>query len=132
MQQFHGKTSDKMVKVPESVRKAVEYSFTMKKMGFLGGQSTGWKRAKQLSTKDYISIQDLRYMRNWYARHIITSYPSYKEWKEDGKPKDDLYFHKKRGIIAWQIWGGDPGLRWVNKNTSMINKYFDTDYDKIV
>ena len=48
-------------------------AFEIKKAGFKGATDTGWKRAKQLSTKSEISIEDLRYMRNWYARHVVTS-----------------------------------------------------------
>lgn len=130
--QFHGKKSDKMISVPASVRNAAAKSYSMRDSGFKGGHSTGWKRAKQLSTKDSISIQDLRYMRNWYARHIYTSYPAYHEWKKEGRPMDDPYFHQKRGILAWQIWGGDPALTWINKHTRTLNKYFGTDYSKII
>lgn len=129
MSQFHGRKSDVMIAVPKGVKNAAEKAFDMKKMGFKGGHETGWKRARQLANKDSISIQDLRYMRNWYARHLHTSYPSYKEWKQARRPKDDSYFHNKRGILAWQIWGGDPGLSWVNRNTTRLNKYFDTDYE---
>lgn len=129
--QFYGKKSSVMVKVPKGVKAAAQNSYKMKEVGFKGGHETGWKRANQLSTKDEISIEDLRYMRNWYARHIYTSYPSYKEWVSAGKPMDDTYFHKKRGILAWQIWGGDPALRWVNSKTGLLNEYFGKEYDKI-
>jgi hypothetical protein len=119
------------MKVPESVRRAALKSYDMRTEGFCGGHSTGWKRAKQLSSEEYISIEDLRFMRNWYARHIHTSYPSYLEWKQSRKPMNNRYFHKKCGIIAWQIWGGDPGLTWVNNKTSILNSYFGTKYEKI-
>ncbi len=75
-----------MVPVPAGVKKWAKKAFEMKKAGFKGATETGWKRAKQLSTKDEISIEDLRYMRNWYARHKYTSYPGFKSWKDAGKP----------------------------------------------
>jgi hypothetical protein len=131
MSQFHGEKSEIMVKVPKSVKNAALESYNMKKRGFCGGHETGWKRAKQLSTKESISIEDLRFMRNWYARHIYTSYPSYKEWSDERKPMDEKYFHKKCGIIAWQIWGGNPALIWVNNKTPLLNKHFKKDYDLI-
>lgn len=130
-QQFHGRKSNVMIKVPKSVQNAASKSFSMRQMGFKGGNETGWKRAKQLSTKDAISIKDLRYIRNWYARHIHTSYPSYKEWKQSNRPKEDSYFHNKRGILAWQLWGGDAGLTWVNNNTRKLNNHYNVFYEKI-
>jgi hypothetical protein len=121
-----------MIKVPENVKKVALYSFRIRDLGFKGGIETGWKRAKQLATKEAIPIEDLRYMRSWFARHIFTSYPSYKKWVDAGKPKDASW-HDKRGIIAWLIWGGDPAFKWVNstKNIHLLNKYFDKEYVKL-
>lgn len=86
------------------------YAFKLKKLGFVGAKETGWKRAKQLATKESIPIEDLRYMRNWFARHIITSYPGFKKWKEAGRPKDSKW-HNKRAIISW----GYVGIgRWIS------------------
>jgi hypothetical protein len=127
--QYYGKRSSVMISVPESVKKVALYSFKIKKLGFRGGIETGWKRAKQLSTKSSISIQDLKYMRAWFARHIITSYPTYKRWVKAGRPKDSSW-HNKRGIIAWLIWSGDAGFKWVNsqKNINLLNKHYNKNY----
>lgn len=121
--QFHGRTAKVMVKVPARVRNVAKYSFKIREYGFKGGLETGWARAKQLATKREISLKDLRYMRAWFARHIFTSYPSYKKWVKAGRPKDSKW-HNKRGIIAWLIWGGDAGYLWVNskKNTILLSK----------
>ena len=123
--QYYGKRSKVMVKVPENVKKVALYSFKLKKMGFKGGIETGWKRAKQLSTQSEISIQDLKYMRSWFARHIYASYPSYKLWKKAGRPKTHEW-HNRHGIISWMIWGSTPAFKWVNskKNIALLNKYY--------
>lgn len=130
--QYYGKRSKIMVKVPENVKKWALYAFKLKKLGFKGAKETGWKRAKQLSTKSQIPIQDLRYMRNWYARHIITSYPGFKKWVKEGRSKDKKW-HNKHAIIAWITWGGDAGFRWVNsqKVINMLNKHFNKNYKTI-
>jgi len=127
--QYYGKRSSVMIKVPENVKRTVLYSFKLKRLEFKGGVETGWKRAKQLATRDSISIQDLKYMRAWFARHIITSYPTYKKWRLAGRPKDSSW-HNKRGIIAWLIWGGDAAFRWVNssKNINLLNKHYNKSY----
>jgi hypothetical protein len=123
--QFYGKTSKIMIKIPINVKKTALYSFELKKLGFGGGLETGWKRAKQLSTEKYIPIEDLKYMKAWFARHIHASYPSYKKWKDEKSPLDKKW-HKKHGIISWLIWGGDPALKWVNskKNINLLKKYY--------
>lgn len=123
--QYYGKRSTVMIKVPENVKKVALYSFKLKKLGFKGGLETGWKRAKQLSTKSYIPIQDLKFMRAWFARHIYASYPSYKLWQKAGRPKTSEWYNK-HGIISWLIWSGDAGFKWVNskKNIALLNKYY--------
>jgi hypothetical protein len=127
--QYHGRVSSIMIKVPENVKKTALYSFKLKKLGFGGGLETGWKRAKQLATKNSISIQDLKYMRAWFARHIYTSYPTYKKWLKAGRPKIKEW-HRKHGIVSWLIWGGDAAFKWVNsqKNINLLNKHFNKNY----
>jgi hypothetical protein len=123
--QYYGKRSSIMVKVPENVKKTALYAFKLKKLGFKGGHETGWKRAKQLATKDEIPIEDLKYMRAWFARHIYASYPTYKKWIQAGRPKD-AQWHNKHGVISWLIWSGDAAFKWVNskKNINLLNKHY--------
>jgi hypothetical protein len=123
--QYYGKRSSVMIPVPEKVKKVAEYSFKLRDMGFKGGIETGWKRAKQLATKESIPIQDLKYMRAWFARHLYTSYPTYKKWKAAGRPKTKEW-HRKNGIISWLIWSADAGFKWVNsqKNINLLNKHY--------
>lgn len=130
--QFYGKKSSIMVPVPVNVKKWAKYAFKLKELGFQGAIETGWKRAHQLSTKEKIPIEDLRYMRNWYARHIYTSYPTFKEWINAGRPKTKEW-HNKRGIQAWITWGANAGFKWVNsdKVLNLLNKHFDKNYKKI-
>lgn len=112
--QFDGRRRAVMVPVPAAVARAAERAFVLRdQYGFQGGTSTGWKRARQLRDSAEISVMDLRYMRAWFARHKYTSLPSYLQWKRAGSPVNDPYWHRKRGIIAWLIWGGDPGHNWV-------------------
>ena len=127
--QFHGKTSVIMVKVPKAVSKTAASAFTLRDEGFVGATETGWKRAKQLHETGSISIEDVRFMRNWYARHVFTSYPGYKAWVDNKRPP----WYKKRAILSWITWGGDAGLKWVNSKSvrTMLNKHFDKEYEII-
>lgn len=131
--QYYGRRSSVNVPVPKSVKQEALYSFDLRKLGFRGGIETGWRRAHQLATKATIPIEDLKYMRNWFARHIYVSYPAYKQWVKAGKPLDDPAWYKRRGIIAWYIWGGDNAFKWVNskRNVDLLNNHYDKDY-KIV
>lgn len=131
--QYHGRKSSVMVAVPERVKQWALYAFKLKAMGFGGGIETGWKRAKQLSTKESIPIEDVRFMRNWFARHVYASYPSFKAWKKAGRPKDATW-HNKHGIISWIIWGGDPAFNWINSDRilRLLNAHFPgKNYSKI-
>lgn len=130
--QFYGKRSVKMVEVPKNVKRWAKYGYELKDLGFEGGIETGWRRAKQLSTQQSIPIEDLRYMRNWYARHIFASYPSFKSWVDAGKPNKPEW-HRKHGIISWVIWGGNAGFNWVNsdKVIKLLNDHFNKNYKKI-
>ena len=130
--QFYGKRSSVMIPVPKAVKKVAVESFEYKKRGFMGGIETGWKRAKQLATKPSIPIEDLRFMRNWFSRHIYTSFPSYDSWVEAGKP-ETTEWKNKHGIIAVLIWGGEPALKWVNskKVLDLLNKHYNKNYKTI-
>ncbi len=130
--QYRGRRSSIMVPVPANVKKWAQYAFKLKKLGFVGAKETGWKRAHQLATREFIPIEDLRYMRNWFARHIITSYPTFKKWELAGRPKDSQW-HKKRGIISWVTWAGNAGFRWVNsqKVLTLLNNHFGKNYASI-
>lgn len=134
MIQFYGKESSINIKIPSNVKKTALMAYKLRDLhGFKGGVETGWKRARQLSQEKTIPIEDLKFMRNWFARHIITSYPSYKSWEENNKPIDSKY-KNKRGIISWLIWGGDPAFKWVNskKNIQLLNTHFNKSYKPIV
>jgi hypothetical protein len=127
--QFYGKKSKVMVKVPVSVKNATAVGYKLIDKGFKGGDKinkTGFKRLNQLATKNVIPIEDIRYIKAWFARHIYTSYPSYKNWVKNGRPLNDTYYHNKRGILAWYLWAGTPAFKWVNshKIVNLLNKHY--------
>lgn len=132
MKQFYGKKSQLMIPVPERVKKETATAYKLRDLGFKGGLETGWKRAQQLTTNKEIPIEDVYYMYNWFARHIYTSYPSFKDWKKNRKPLNKDWFNK-RGIIAILIWGGDSGLQWINsyKIRKSLEIYFQKPFKKI-
>lgn len=130
--QYRGRKSSVMVKVPINVKKWAIYAFKLKKQGFQGATKTGWLRARQLATQETIPIEDVRYMRNWFARHIVTSYPGFRKWEKAGRPKDSSW-HKKHAIVSWVTWAGNAGFKWVNSQyvISKLNTHFGTNYTTI-
>jgi hypothetical protein len=132
-QQFDGCKSATMVSVPKGVARAADLALDLTRIGFVGATETGWKRAHQLSKEDNISIKDVRFIRNWYARHVFASYPGYKKWADHGKPQTKEWFNK-RAVVSWLTWGGDAGLKWINSKLvlRLLNTYYDTSYTAIV
>lgn len=131
--QYYGKRSSVMVKVPSNVQKWAAYAFKLKDMGFKGAQETGWKRARQLATQETIPIEDVRYMHAWFNRHIYTSYPGFKEWIKEGRPKTKEW-QNKRSIIAIVTWGGPAALKWLNskKILDLLENQYGKKYTKII
>ena len=112
-------------KVPKQVKRQALRGVKLRRAKFKGGTKTGWKRGEQLSGPDpRISLQDLRVIRGWFARHGPdaenggTSYPGFKKWIKDGCPGEKRRYHawernKYRGAVAYLLWGGDAAYKWI-------------------
>ncbi len=68
-----------------------------------GMTATGLARAKQLAENQSLSIDDLREIRAWFARHYEISY------------KSPAYALRERAWVAWHAWGGTEGRNWVRE-----------------
>lgn len=64
-----------------------------------GGTAVGIARAKQLANRDPVSLDTIKRMVSFFARHEVDK-------KGEGWGKDS------KGYQAWLLWGGDPGRRW--------------------
>ncbi len=69
-----------------------------------GGTSVGLSRARDLKNKKSLSLKTLKRMRSYFKRHAVD-----KKSKNFGNDKDP-----SKGYIAWLLWGGDAGEKWVN------------------
>ena len=107
-------TNVKSFSIPEDVKQEAKIGLTLHDVGYSGGTDTGYNRALQLQ-KDYIDIDTLRVIRNWFARHFYVSRAGYLKWIKDGRPTNYIPGRKNiyRGAIAWLIWGGDSAYKWV-------------------
>lgn len=99
------------------MKNAAKTGLRMHKAGFRGGTKTGWARARQLAQCTHVDEKTAKTMRAWYARHRKTSYPGYRRWVRDGKPTtlEPGTKNKYRGAVAWLLWGGDAGWRFVQQ-----------------
>ena len=117
------------IEIPKNVKNTAEYGLYLAHEGYSGGEQIGRLRAIQLADKETIRLNDIRNMRNWFARHVYTSYPSYKRWVESNFDKNKI----SPGVVSWLLWGGDPALEWVNSQQilNLLNNTYNTDYKVI-
>ncbi len=120
--------------IPKGAKKDAETGLLLKKVGYNGGTTTGWNRARQLVRETGLTPETLRVMRNWFARHRVTSYPGYKQWVRDGRPTRMIVGRKNqyRGALAWLIWGGTPAYNWIRSSEvqrALRRKYPDKKND---
>ena len=69
-----------------------------------GGTEVGVARARDLSNRRPVSVDTLRRMASYFARHEADKAGEGYRPGEEGYPS--------AGRIAWGLWGGDAGQRW--------------------
>lgn len=90
-------------KPPKNVQEAAARGLEWRQEYGRGGTDVGVARARDLSNGKNISLDTLKRMRSFFARHGVNRAEHYD--LVDGKPT--------AWRIAWDLWGGDPGRRWV-------------------
>ena len=69
---------------------------------------TGMRTARRLMSGK-VDLDQLILMRAWFARHG--------ESPKESKARQDK---TSKASIAWALWGGTPGKRWVNRAIKQI------------
>ena len=72
-----------------------------------GGTEVGVARARDISNNRDLSMETVRRMNSYFARHAVD-----KE-AEGWRPGEDGY--PSAGRIAWALWGGDAGRTWASR-----------------
>ena len=72
-----------------------------------GGTEVGVARARDISNGKELSLDTVKRMRSFFARHEVDKQAEGFSPGEDGYPS--------AGRIAWALWGGDAGQSWANK-----------------
>jgi uncharacterized protein len=72
-----------------------------------GGTEVGIARARDISNKRDLSMETVRRMNSYFARHQVDKEAEGFRQGEDGYPSN--------GRIAWALWGGDAGQSWAKR-----------------
>jgi hypothetical protein len=100
-----------MFKPPVNVAKEAQKAIDLKKLGHDWGTPVGWKRASQLAKREPVSLDIIKRMVSYFARHEVDK--KGKNWSNKEKPS--------KGKLAWLGWGGDAGRAWANKILKQAN-----------
>ncbi len=78
-----------------------------------GGTAVGVARANQLRRREELSVDTVRRMASFFARHEVDAEAEGFRPGEEGYPS--------AGRIAHALWGGDAGKSWANERVSRMN-----------
>jgi HK97 family phage prohead protease len=82
-----------------------------------GGTAVGVARARDIVNGRNLSLDTVKRMRSYFARHEVDKQGQGWSPGEDGYPS--------AGRIAWALWGGDAGRSWANKIVAEESKSGD-------
>ena len=77
-----------------------------------GGTEIAVARARNISNNDNLSLDTIKRMNSFFARHEVDKQAEGFNPGEDGFPS--------AGRIAWALWGGDAGQSWSKKKVKEI------------
>ncbi|KAB7763192.1 hypothetical protein [Xanthomonas maliensis] len=90
---------------PKGVAQAATRGLRLRQTHGRGGTAIGVARARDLAAQRTLSVQTLRRMHSYFARHRVDQQG--KGWADRKAPS--------AGYIAWLLWGGDAGQRWAER-----------------
>lgn len=82
-----------------------------------GGTEIGVARARDIKNRRNLSLDTVKRMKSYFARHEVDKQGQGWSPGEDGYPS--------AGRIAWALWGGDPGKSWANAIVNREGKSMD-------
>ncbi len=82
-----------------------------------GGTEVGVARARDLSNRRELSIDTVRRMHSYFARHEIDKQAEGFNSGEDGFPS--------AGRIAWELWGGEESKSWTSRIVQRLDSLDD-------
>ena len=102
------------LKPTEAMANAAKRGLKLRKEHGRGGTEVGVARARDISNRKDLSPSTVKRMKSFFARHEVDlDAPAAKEGNE-GYPS--------AGLIAWLLWGGDPGKTWAESKVEAIDR----------
>lgn len=78
-----------------------------------GGTEVGVRRARGLVERCDLSPADIKSIYSYFARHAVDKQATRHRWGSRTDPS--------AGYIAWLLWGGEEGRRWVMKQRKELS-----------
>ena len=102
--------------IPKNVQEAAIRALKWIQEGKAGSGFTdvGRSRARQLASGGEVSLDVVKRMKSYFARHVVDKQATGFNYGEKGYPS--------AGRVAWDAWGGDAGQTWVNSLTETYDK----------
>jgi HK97 family phage prohead protease len=98
---------------PQGAREEAERGLEWRREYGRGGTPVGVARARDIANGENLSVDTLRRMVSYFARHEVDKQGQGWSPDEDGYPS--------AGRIAWALWGGDPGRTWAERLVAQID-----------
>lgn len=96
---------------PAAVREQAALGIELAAEGHPGGTDIGFGRAVQLATLPYVYPRDVYRMKDYFTRHAV-------DLRSPAARRGEV----TPGVIAWLIWGGDPGREWAERVVAQMTK----------
>lgn len=98
---------------PSSAAREAEEGLEMRQEFGRGGTMVGVSRARDLKNRKELSPDTIKRMVSYFARHEVDKDAEGFRKGEKGYPS--------AGLIAWKLWGGDPGKKWAESMLRKLN-----------
>ena len=95
--------------IPKIVQDRFLAGYKLRQYGGKGLQAKTISEAKTAFTKGYFTLDKIKRMRAWFARHDAAGY------KRTVNPPSP-------GYVAWLLWGGKEGKTWANMIMRRVGK----------
>jgi len=105
-----GHLNAKSVVAPLAVRRSAARGLAWRRKFGRGGTAVGVARARDLANGRPISSRTRKRMLAYFRRHQIDLIALGARPGEPGFPS--------AGRIAWELWGGNEGFKWVSRDVS--------------
>ncbi|NDD03649.1 MAG: DNA-binding protein, partial [Proteobacteria bacterium] len=69
------------------------------------------ENARKIAARENLSPAHVRRMRAWFRRHKVDKRP---DWSKKGE--------ETPGYTAWQLWGGNAGMRWSEAKVAQMDR----------